>query len=131
MSEDAARAAKAARATIYQATIEADAATAARIVDALEDMIDPPAMAVGLFERGPGRFEVFAYYAEPPAREKLLRLFETNAAGDHLATLRIDGIAEADWVTLSQGKRGPVTAGRFLVHGSHDRHRAPQHRFVV
>ena len=32
---------------------------------------------------------------------------------------------EADWVTLSQGKRGPVAAGRFLVHGNHDRGRLP------
>ncbi len=34
-------------------------------------------------------------------------------------------------MTLSQGKRPPVRAGRFFVHGSHDRSRAPRHRFVV
>jgi ribosomal protein L11 methyltransferase len=32
---------------------------------------------------------------------------------------------------LSQAKRGPVAAGRFYVHGSHDRARAPTRRFVV
>ncbi len=37
----------------------------------------------------------------------------------------------ADWVTVSQGQRGPVRAGRFLVHGSHDRGTVPRNRFTI
>ena len=44
-----------------------------------------------------------------------------DAAG--LQSLLIEPVAPADWVTLSQGQRGPVRAGRFVVHGSHDRGR--------
>ena len=55
--------------TIHQASIEAPASPAMRIADALEEAIDPAPVAVGLFERGAGRFEVFAHYqAPPPAR---------------------------------------------------------------
>lgn len=47
---------------IYQATVEADAAAAGRVLQAFEEAAEPSASAVGLFERGPGRFEVFAHY---------------------------------------------------------------------
>lgn len=115
----------------YQATVEADTASAGRVLQAFEAAAEPAASAVGIFEHGSGKFEVFAYYAAPPARGTLLRLLEAHAPGDRLGTLRIEQVEDADWVTLSQGKRGPVQAGRFLVHGSHDRHRAPSNRFVV
>src|SRR5581483_9868528 len=35
----------------------------------------------------------------------------------------IEPLEPADWVILSQARRGPVRAGRFLIHGSHDRAR--------
>lgn len=115
---------------MHQASIVAGAESAERIARALEEAADPPA-AVGLFKRGDGRFEVFAHYAAQPSREHLLTLIEDAASGARLGQLKIEEIAPGDWVTLSQGQRGPVSAGRFLVHGSHDRQRAPSHRFVV
>lgn len=115
---------------MHQASIVTGAENAERIARALEEAHDPPA-AVGLFDRGDGRFEVFAHYAARPSREHLLALIAEAAGGDLTSRLTIEEIATADWVTLSQGKRGPVSAGRFLVHGSHDRGRAPSHRFVI
>lgn len=116
---------------IHQATIEAAALPAERIARALEDAIEPSPMAVGLFERGEGRFEVFAHYAEEPRREVLLALIAEAAGGDATGPLSIADIAPEDWVTLSQGQRGAVRAGRFFVHGSHDRGLAPTHRFTL
>jgi ribosomal protein L11 methyltransferase len=116
---------------MHQASIEARAAEAERIARALEEAIEPEAVAVGVFERGKDRFEVFAHYPAPPPRDTLLLLIGQVAEGGALGALRIEELPPADWVTLSQGKRPPVRAGRFLVHGSHDRGRAPQHRFVV
>lgn len=108
---------------MHQASIEAGASQAERIVRALEEAVEPEAVAVGLFDRGHGRYEIFAHYQEPPPREALLRLIAQSAGDSELGTLRIEALPQADWVTLSQGKRRPVTAGRFLVHGSHDRGR--------
>jgi ribosomal protein L11 methyltransferase len=115
---------------MHQASIVTGAENAERIARAFEEAHDPPA-AVGLFDRGDGRFEVFAHYAARPSREHLLALIAEAAGGNLTSPLTIEEIATADWVTLSQGKRGPVSAGRFLVHGSHDRGRAPSHRFVI
>ena len=116
---------------MHQASIEANASQAERIALALEEAVDPAAVTVGLFDRGQGRFEIFAHYEEPPPREALLRLIAQSAGDSELGTLRIDVMPEADWVTLSQGKRGPVAAGRFLVHGSHDRGRLPPRLLAI
>jgi len=115
---------------IHQASIEAEALSAERIARALEDA-DPSPLAVGLFDRGGGRFEIFAHYDTPPARNTLLSLITEAAGSGDIGPLKVEEIAPTDWVTLSQGKRGPVRAGRFFVHGSHDRGRAPRHRFVL
>lgn len=115
---------------IHQARIEAAAQPAERIVRALEEA-EPSPLAVGLFDCGGGRCEVFAHYDAPPARDELLALIEAAAGGGALGPLDISELASEDWVRLSQGKRGPVRTGRFYVHGSHDRERAPRHRFVI
>jgi ribosomal protein L11 methyltransferase len=106
---------------LYQASIEAGEAAAERIARGIEELFAPSPVAVGVFELGKGRFEVFAHFAEAPPRDALLTLIHDTANGAPLGTLRIEQVPDQDWVTLSQGKRAPVQAGRFLVHGSHDR----------
>jgi ribosomal protein L11 methyltransferase len=105
----------------HQARIEVPQAAAMRLADALEAAPDPSPVAVGLFERGHDRFEVFAHYETAPQREALIELIAATAGGEGVGPLEIEALAPADWVTLSQGKRGKVGAGRFLIHGSHDR----------
>ena len=116
---------------IHQATIEAQASPAERIARALDEALDPAAAAVGLFDRGEGRFEVFAHYEEPPRHDALLELIAQAAGGEGHGPLRIAELAPEDWVTLSQRRRGKVEAGRFLVHGSHDRGRLPRRCLAI
>ncbi len=122
-------AAKANAQTSFQATVVADGEAASVLARRLEEAIEPQALAVSLFERGQGQFEVSALYAEPPRREALIALIGTDIADP--GTLTIEPLAPADWVSLSQGKRGPVQAGRFLVHGSHDRARVPRRLLAI
>ena len=113
--------------TSYQVTLTAEAGEAEAIASRLEAAIEPKALAVSLFERGDGRFEVSALYAERPREEALVMALDGAALG----ALSIEELAPTDWVTLSQGKRGPVQAGRFLVHGSHDRSRVVKLRLSI
>ena len=112
---------------VYQVTLLAEAGEAKAIASRLEETIEPPALAVSLFDRGKGRFEVSALYAERPREDALVAALDGAAHG----ALSIEPLAAADWVTLSQGKRGPVQAGRFLVYGSHDRGRVPKRRLAI
>ena len=115
----------------YQMTIVTLAAQAEQIASRLEEASEPAALAVSLFERGDGCFEVSALYAGPPGRDALTALIETDMDAAGLESLRIEPVAPADWVTLSQGQRGPVRAGRFVVHGSHDRGRMLKQRLAI
>jgi ribosomal protein L11 methyltransferase len=101
------------------------------VAEALEEALDPAPIAVGLFERGEGRFEVFAHYEAPPPREALLKLIAAICDGEGLGPLQIEAIPPADWVKLSQGQRGKVAAGRFLIHGSHDRGTVPRRVLAI
>jgi ribosomal protein L11 methyltransferase len=111
----------------YQVTLLANAREAEAIASLLEDAVEPQALAVSLFEHGDGRFEVSALYAERPREDVLSAALDGAPHG----AFSIETLAPADWVTLSQGKRAPVQAGRFLVHGSHDRHREPKRRLAI
>jgi ribosomal protein L11 methyltransferase len=115
----------------HQARIEVPGAAALRLAEALEGALDPSPVAVGLFERGQDRFEVFAHYDAAPPREALLKLIAEAACGAGIGPLEIEALPPADWVKLSQGKRGKVAAGRFLVHGSHDRGKVPRTLLAV
>jgi ribosomal protein L11 methyltransferase len=111
----------------YQVTLAAEAGEAEAIASRLEAAVEPEALAVSLFDRGDGRFEVSALYAERPREDALVMALGGAAHG----AFSIEQLAPVDWVTLSQGKRGAVRAGRFLVHGSHDRGRVPKRRLAV
>src|SRR5262249_42034787 len=55
---------------------------------------------------------------------KAVREAVTRAAGrDRAKNLHIDATPARDWIASSLAGLPPVNAGRFLVHGSHDRSR--------
>lgn len=115
----------------YRAILEAAAPGAARIAIALDEADDPQALSVSHFELGQGVFEISALYAARPDLGRLQALIDGAADGGTVSPLHIEDVPDADWVTISQGQRGPVRAGRFLVHGSHDRGRLPRNRYTI
>ncbi|CAN1722708.1 Ribosomal protein L11 methyltransferase [Hyphomicrobium sp. 1Nfss2.1] len=78
---------------------------------------DPPLDAVTLFEDGPTAWIVEAY---AQGREEA----ESAAAGLGAPAI-IEELPDLNWVAISQAALPPVHAGRFIVHGSHDRDRIP------
>jgi ribosomal protein L11 methyltransferase len=115
----------------YVATIEAPSPIAEAIARSLEAAGSPAALAVSLFECGPGRIEVSAHYAEKPARERLIQLIDGVAGKEDLGALRIEALAAKNWVAEAESLRSAVRAGRFLVHGRHDRGKVPPGRFTL
>jgi ribosomal protein L11 methyltransferase len=115
----------------YRATVEAEPPGAERIAAALDEAEEPQALSVSYFELGNGLFEVSALYDGRPDKNRLQAIIEDAADGDRLPVLRIEDVPNANWVTISQGQRGPVRAGRFLVHGSHDRDKIARNRYTI
>ena len=115
---------------LFKIRFPPDALTAARrLADLLADLSTPPALAVTLFENGPGRFVVEAYYGAPPCLADL-----TCAPGSLSKAMPapvLEAVPDQDWVALSQAALPPVAAGRFLVHGRHDRERTHPQRMAI
>lgn len=103
---------------------DTDAETAVRIASALQELVEPPADAVTRFESG-SAWCVDAYFSDEPdvhaLAAELAKLLDIAAPA-----LSLETIPPENWVTISQAALPPVVAGRFTVHGSHDRERVPR-----
>lgn len=91
---------------------------------ALENLIDPPPEALTLFEDG-ANWRIEAYVADPADAGSTTRALE-ELLGRPLPPLAAEDVPDLNWVALSQAALPPVFAGRFVVHGSHDRARVPR-----
>jgi len=94
----------------------------------MQDLLEPAPSALTLFEDGGTRWRIEAYYDEPPAPSELATSLADLHGPDMLADVAIscDEVPDLNWVALSQAALPPVRAGRFTVHGSHDRERVAQ-----
>jgi ribosomal protein L11 methyltransferase len=116
---------------LHKLRIEAAGLAAAqRAAERLAEPDAPEALAVTLFELVAPAFVVEAYYAAPPPPLDAMAALLAGQ-GAELGPPSLDEIAEANWVALSQAALPPVRAGRFVVHGSHDRARFAMRRGAI
>jgi ribosomal protein L11 methyltransferase len=108
-----------------------DETAARRVVDALTDVFYDGETAVAAFERPDGRWDVTAHFADPPD-QALVRMLVKNAVGEAVAEgLSFDTLEAKDWVKASLEDLVPVPAGRFVVHGQHDRTRIAPNKLGI
>lgn len=115
----------------FVARLAADEAAARRIASLLAESLDPDAAASAAFARADGNWNVEVHFRERPDLVAL-RSLVTLAAGQRCAdTIAVETVAARDWVKASLAGLAPVEAGRFVVHGSHDRTRVPANRIGI
>jgi ribosomal protein L11 methyltransferase len=108
-----------------------DEQAARRVVDVLTEVFFEGEAAVAAFERPDGRWDVTVHFADAPD-QGLMREIVANAAGPEVARGIIFDVVEAkDWVKASLDDLVPVPAGRFVVHGQHDRTRIPPNKLGI
>jgi ribosomal protein L11 methyltransferase len=108
-----------------------DEQAARRVADALTEIFFEGEAAVAAFERPDGRWDVTVHFAEAPD-QALLRQLIANAAGeDAAAGIAFDTVEARDWVKASLADLVPVPAGRFVVHGAHDRPRVAANKLGI
>jgi len=105
-----------------------DETRARAIADLIVESFEPAETAASAFEidapAGGGKAWMVEVYFGFPPDEDLLRDLVTAAAGEAAAAaLEFGRTPERDWVANALAGLAPVRAGRFLVHGAHDRAR--------
>ncbi len=116
---------------IAVATLVTGAQSARKFTDAVTEHLADNGTAVSLVDAGRGRWQTTVYFRAAPDR-KTLRALAANAAGPKAASaLRFAQVTAKDWAGASLAGLTPVAAGRFIVHGAHDRARVPANRIGI
>jgi ribosomal protein L11 methyltransferase len=98
-----------------------DEQTARRVSDLLTESLDEGEAAVGAFEGPSGRWDITIYFADAPNEATIRELISLAAGEDIARSTRFDTVEPKDWVRATLDELVPVHAGRFVVHGQHDR----------
>lgn len=94
-----------------------DEGTAKRVANLLSESLEASEAAIAAFEATDAQWAVEVHFETPPDEPALRRLVGTVTD----AALAFDTIEPKDWVAASLADLKPVIAGRFTVHGAHDR----------
>ena len=90
------------------------------VVGYLEEILVPSPLAVTVFEDGPPVQRVEAYFdVAPDLGDLSTALAIIGKVG--IGAPRLETVPDENWVTISQAALPPIIAGRFTIHGSHDR----------
>jgi ribosomal protein L11 methyltransferase len=100
-------------------------ADADALVAALDNDQRLSAVPVSLSEAGAGRWQLAVYFSgdDDGAESAALRKLTADVLGRSARQFAVEDLPDTDWVAKSLEGLPPVRAGRFLVHGSHDRDR--------
>ncbi|MGM4919076.1 50S ribosomal protein L11 methyltransferase [Tardiphaga sp. 813_E8_N1_3] len=98
-----------------------DEFSAKRIVDLLTESFEEGQAAIAAFESPEGRWDVTVHFADPPDEASIRDLVSLASDDTVAASIVFDSIEAKDWVKESLKGLVPVRAGRFIVHGQHDR----------
>jgi ribosomal protein L11 methyltransferase len=105
--------------------------TARRVVDLLTESFFDGQAAIAAFEGAGGRWDITVHFAQAPDQASIRELVAI-AAGDNVAQdIRFDTVEAKDWVKATLEELVPVRAGRFIVHGRHDRAKVPSNKLGI
>jgi ribosomal protein L11 methyltransferase len=118
------------RATVV-AQLETGEQTAHKVANVITELFAGQDVAASLSDAGGGRWRVALHFRTPPNRAAI-RAAVATAAGPRAAKgLRFAHVTATNWVRESLAGLAPVAAGRFIVHGAHDRGRVPPNRIGI
>jgi len=102
-----------------------------KIAAELAERLADDNVAVSICETGKSTSALALYFQNARDKEKVRAAIVAAAGRKAAGTLHFSRIAAADWVGESLQGLAPVEAGRFLVHGAHDRGRVPINRVGI
>jgi ribosomal protein L11 methyltransferase len=117
--------------TTSVARLETDEQSAQRIADLVAESYGGDGVAVSLADAGGGRWRVAIHFSATPDAGAVRALAAAAIGPAAAEALRFERVATKDWVSESLAGLKPVTAGRFIIHGAHDRTRIPVNRIGI
>lgn len=107
--------------------------TARHLSDVLGEALPAGDVGISAFEieETAGQWALELVFAEAPDEAALRALIAQKAGPEAAQALAFATLHTADWVANSLKGLAPVSAGRFLIHGAHDRARVPPHRIGI
>jgi ribosomal protein L11 methyltransferase len=105
--------------------------TAKHVVDLLNESFFEGQAAIAAFERPDGRWDITVHFAEPPDQDSIRELVGLAAGNEVAQAITFDTVEAKDWVKATLEELVPVRAGRFIVHGHHDRAKVPANKLGI
>ena len=105
--------------------------SARRVVDLLTESFFEGQAAIAAFERSDGRWGITVHFAEAPDQTSIRELVGIAAGDDVARDITFDTVKAKDWVKATLEELVPVRAGRFVVHGHHDRSKVPSNKLGI
>jgi ribosomal protein L11 methyltransferase len=105
--------------------------TARRVVDLLTESFFEGQAAISAFEGPGGCWGVNVHFAEAPDQASIRELVGIAAGHEVAQAITFDTVEARDWVKATLEELVPVRAGRFIVHGRHDRSKVPPNKLGI
>jgi ribosomal protein L11 methyltransferase len=105
--------------------------SARRVLDLLSESFFEGQAAIAAFERSDGRWGISVHFAEAPDQTSIRELVGIAAGDDVARDITFDTVKAKDWVKATLEELVPVRAGRFVVHGHHDRSKVPPNKLGI
>jgi ribosomal protein L11 methyltransferase len=105
--------------------------TAKRVVDLLTESFFEGQAAIAAFEGPGGRWDITVHFAQAPDQASIRELVAIAAGGEVARDISFDTVEAKDWVKATLEELVPVRAGRFIVHGRHDRAKVPPNKLGI
>src|SRR6266403_1682744 len=104
---------------------------AKRVVDLLTESFFEGQAAIAAFEGPGGRWDITVHFAQAPDETSIRELVAIAAGGEVAQEISFDTVEAKDWVKAALEELVPVGAGRFIVHGRHDRAKVPPNKLGI
>jgi ribosomal protein L11 methyltransferase len=105
--------------------------TAKRVVDLLNECFFEGQAAIAAYEGPGGRWDITVHFAEAPDETSIRDLIGMAAGNEVAHDITFDTVEARDWVKATLEELVPVRAGRFVVHGAHDRAKVPPNKIGI
>ncbi|HLX14624.1 MAG TPA: 50S ribosomal protein L11 methyltransferase [Bradyrhizobium sp.] len=105
--------------------------TAKRVADLLTESLVEGEAAIAAFEGPGGRWDITVHFGQAPDQSAVRELVALAAGREAANAVSFDTMEAKDWVKATLAELVPVRAGRFVVHGRHDRAKVPPNKLGI